>query len=727
MIACDGAGRAPALRSARGLSAAVADTLAAWTLTLRWTLFLALLAASCTKAAPPTPADAGPEEPNEAVQRILTTKEFPFCESSSTQLRGDSRRWCTIRDEATTCPALREHCAALTSEEPSKATRSFYDRAVDRAQKLIEGESGGALDHTRSLDFNLPAFRGISAVIWAMLALLLGAVLAWIAREILRHRGASGGEIRPATVPELGVFELASPALGEVGELLARARAESQHDVKRALACLYAATLKHLEQVGLIRWERSTTNRSYVRAVRGKTALDEPLRDLVREVELSQFGHVAPPDRPVFDRLYARIAALIPGAMLLLVAFHVTACDLGDPGVDGHAAFNELLKSQGITPKRLSVPLDKWTKTDPPVLIDGGRIPIDEGMLDAISDTIDKGGRILLLVRSEQSFPGWPSIAIRSGTARTFHAARTWAAAMGLQPGINGVLPGGREIVPIADPDAEEDSEEGDGPPPDVLLEREGHPFAMRWSSDDGDGELVVVADRDLFANAALAVPGNATLALAIAREVVGPSHELATAMLGFENAAESPEDSLLKAGLWPFVLQGMLALAIFFWARGAAFGKLRDRAWRPRRAFAEHVAALGRQFTRGGGSRYAASLYAGYALDRLRRRVGADADHRAPEPLARTLAPTLGRPEAELAALFRTAEAYRQEPAGAAHPRQDLALIRQLDAVVRALPGTVGTDGRPARLTGAARPYTTGSPAGKDEAPTLATGTSPQ
>lgn len=605
---------------------------------------------------------------DDTAKEVLRTRDFRFCQPSEDPLWAREREWCEIADDATTCPELKEMCARPA---PDEGMGGLFGGGKN-GEKGDEPETGlfaGNEGIARRLLPNVN-LSWLPWVLWALVGLAIALVLFFVLRQILDRHAQTRDE--SAETPDLKshvTHELAPQGLGEVGSLLRRARDEAERDVSAAFAFLYAAVLKQLEIDRLIQWDSSTTNREYVRSVRGRTPLDRPLADIVREVERAKFGQ-RPPSRASFDELYQRVASSLQAAgrvAALLVALLLGACNCqGDAGLYGRAAFTEIVASQGIEPKSFKLPLDQLTGDAPPVLVDGQSFRINAEVLHALEVGMLGGARILLLLDRTQSFDAWPELTVADGLGGPLTPTREWAQAAGVD-GVQGRVPG--DLALTISPN-ERDA-------PEVLLERGGQPFAVRWRSERG--QLLVVADRDLFSNGAMAVPANARLAVALAREVAGDGGTLAYAAIGPTKPAETPAESLGRAGLWALMVQALLVVALVFWGKGAAFGTLRDRSQRKRREFREHVAALGVQLSRRHGSRLAAGLYAGYALDRLWQRTGREAVRHDPASLARVLAPRLGEDEAELRRLLEHADDVRRHPDGVASPERDLALIRRL------------------------------------------------
>ncbi len=641
-------------------------------------LLVALI--SCAHKVPPKPHS---ETVDAAAKRVLHAKAYLFCHQNKLPIYPWDQGWCDIAKRATTCPELVAMCArkvpcdhGLFSSSKAKANACVADEKKKPKTNVGAGNSAGTPWYER---IKLP---GLQYLAWIALGLVLALVAFFVVRAILNRQPqvALDAPVPGAAPAVVAVIE--DRGLGEVARLLRRARELAESDVGLALAHLYAAALKHLEEAGLIRWDRTTTNREYVRTIRGKTPIDRPVAELVREVERTKFGHLAPA-RQTFETLYSRLApALARGAVLvlLLLATFTSGCGSceGNPGLDGHAAFTDVLRSQGLEVGSFEMPIDKLSGRDVPVIVDSGDFDFDATVLSALERAMLSGARILVLLAKGVDLPTWPRLKVIDTAAGPLAVDDALAQAGHLPAKAAAYLP---DKLALASPKTERDS-------PEVLVERDGKPFAERWRSQDG--EIVFVADRRLIQNASLAVPGNARLAVALAEEIAGPKKAIQFAELGPIFPASSPVDSLERAGLWALVLQALLVLALLVVARGRAFGALRDHESTTRRAFAEHVSALGVQLARRRGSRLAASLYASYALDRLRHRASREAG-RDLDALAKDLAPRLGEDEGDVRRLLNDAEGMRMEPNGISVPERDLVLVRRLGQVLWRLQGERG------------------------------------
>jgi hypothetical protein len=142
----------------------------------------------------------------------------------------------------------------------------------------------------------------------------------------------------------------------------------------------------------------------------------------------------------------------------------------------------------------------------------------------------------------------------------------------------------------------------------------------------------------------------------------------------------------MAHAQLTPFLAQAVLVLLIAALWRGYPFGRPRTPKLSSRRAFIEHVRALGHAYGDARASRFALAAYAAWALDHLRERTGAARDTGV-SGLAASVAKRLGREEKAVLHVFVAAELARREPFEADQP-EDLFVLRRLASFVSELGG---------------------------------------
>src|SRR6185295_5915495 len=120
--------------------------------------------------------------------------------------------------------------------------------------------------------------------------------------------------------------------------------------------------------------------------------------------------------------------------------------------------------------------------------------------------------------------------------------------------------------------------------------------------------------------------------------------------------------------------------------ATGTGFGTRRDPVAVPRRAFSEHVRAMGLLYARAGASRYALAAYSAWALDRLTTRLRAG-EHGRVLDLGSAIARMTGRTEGSVARILAEAVDARERPdvpGMRGNETEDLATLAALDDIVR-------------------------------------------
>ncbi|HZO15896.1 MAG TPA: DUF4350 domain-containing protein, partial [Polyangiaceae bacterium] len=181
--------------------------------------------------------------------------------------------------------------------------------------------------------------------------------------------------------------------------------------------------------------------------------------------------------------------------------------------------------------------------------------------------------------------------------------------------------------------------------------EANGPHYAVHQLRDQG--EVVVFADERLFTNIALTVDHNAELVLELLRdaekiEIVDPWTQA---------GAETPLESVHKAGLTALIVQLLLLLLLYVLWRGIIFGTPRDPEQRTRRSFAEHVRAVGMQYARAQAGGHALGAYAAWVLERLRERLPRGRQLSL-DALAAEVAARSGRDPGEVSRLLHEAQA---------------------------------------------------------------------
>lgn len=417
------------------------------------------------------------------------------------------------------------------------------------------------------------------------------------------------------------------PIETDVERLLARARAAAQKGAfAQAIDDLYAALLRRLDGDGIINIQPFRTNGDYLREVRRERSEIAPdVRAILSDVESIHFGSRSP-SAELFSRIHDRVVPLVSKALgfvfFILAISSITSC--------GHLAASDVDESED--PEQALIASEPFRGDTSPSGIHGIVTLLEPISVDMrqhrkpLEDLPDPGISTLVLL---------PDFDIDDIGAARLH---DW-----VKNGGHLVFAGGKDIPEWAgaDFDPAQTSKSPAKPasgkayylgditmplPPgpllrcekfDMFLTRDSLCYATQHTIEKGD--VFVFADDRWFMNIALAVDDNASFLLSF----FGATHHRVHVLDGRTSmGANTPIDSITQSHLWPVILQLFLLLGIAFLWRGRAFGTLRDAKVEQRRAFADHVRALGLAYARSGASRHVLGIYAGWAIERLRERL---------------------------------------------------------------------------------------------------------
>ncbi|WP_437683035.1 DUF4350 domain-containing protein [Sorangium sp. So ce131] len=636
-----------------------------------------------------------------AVGPVLGEDTYQFCHDERYPLLLEERGWCPLVGERSdVCPALPKACEAAASDPDGSLARRLRARPWGGADAEAPREPPEPW-----LKLRLPeALSGLAMVVFFALVAAGAATVGWLLWRASRRQGdGRDDEDEPEAPAGQEAAELRDAQTRametDVGRLLASAEAAAARgDYDRALAHAHAALLRRLEGEGLIELHPWRTNGDHVRALRGRAPLQAAVRDVCKDVERAQFG-AAPATQALYRSVYERVAPLATRALgaallgLLLTAGGASCNGLPraalreDTSPSGTRAIGELLSASGVENRRRTRSLSALGDDDATLVLLRGAA-IEPVTWEKILAWVRRGG--ILVAAGVELPPEWTS-------ARRFVGA-------GEPPGVRVVPPAhlvldidkDRDlVVPTqaalrieakAAPDAaaEEDDEVIGALP---LLQRArgsgagggpgdgaGSTYAVYESI--GDGAAIVFADGALFTNIALTAGDNGAFLVDLLASFERPV-ELCDGWTGA--GASTPMDSLREAHLTPALLQLFALAALLLLWKGRAFGALRDPPAQARRAFVDHVRALGRCYGAARAAAHVSGLYAGWALDRLRERV-----QRRPGagivPLAEAIAVRTGRPEREIVEVLVEAQGAR-EPAGPPSTRAGRAALAALAA----------------------------------------------
>jgi hypothetical protein len=286
---------------------------------------------------------------------------------------------------------------------------------------------------------------------------------------------------------------------------------------------------------------------------------------------------------------------------------------------------------------------------------------LEEEQQQLLQSFVESGGS--LIIASAQ-----PELEALFGIARHWRSERCEAKGAIGGPGYRLGVPGHMTLQAIAADEAV--AGEGEA----LALCSDGAAYVLEQGV--GDGWVVVFAESDLFENAALSVADNAAF---MAHLLV--QSDLAVELVGpwTGQGSTTPFSSLHQAGLVPVLLQ-LLAFGLLLGLRhGTAFGVRRDNIVRRRRAFVEHVKALGNVYARARASQQVVGSYANWALEQLRERT-CPGQKPTLFSLASVVARRAQRPETEIIKLLVEAKcAHERSESSAA----DIELMKNLETLI--------------------------------------------
>jgi hypothetical protein len=338
----------------------------------------------------------------------------------------------------------------------------------------------------------------------------------------------------------------------------------------------------------------------------------------------------------------------------------------------GTAAVSEFLTAAGVPTRPRLHPLrqldDAQHGATQIVLLPNAEL--GEAEWSALHDWVSQPNKTLVLATGPRSLPDWLGEIefVASGTSGAGEPLRATKALSG-RPGPSGGLEGripGAAWVRLATAKAP------------TLITRGQRTYAAELALDPG--RVVVLADDRLLTNAALPVADNAEMLLALLRDEGGPVD-----LVGEETGlvAPNPVAAVARGRLAPFMAQLGAFLVLFLLMQGRAFGRLIDRNAVHRRAFAEHVRALGTQYARARAAGHVAGAYATWAIERLRERIRSRSGESVGD-LSAVVAARTGRPLGEVARLLFSARPDAGSAAGpsASRDRPRAAVEHSLDTM---------------------------------------------
>jgi hypothetical protein len=636
---------------------------------------LAMLAV--LSVARPAHAVLDPSRAQTDVEAAMKENAYPFCRAPRTPVSYRARDLCPHASAIPDCAGFAAECAKTTTP-PSSATPWWW-RWFPKSLPI-------------------PAFLGTAAqvLVWLLVAALVLAILVPIVRAIARmRREDSTREKKPErtlaaeleVAPELPTTTDEEALLARAGELA------RQGHYAEALQTYLAASLRALDKRGAVRIAKDRTNGEYVRGCADGNA-KPALREVVREVDRVQFGGEQPTPDAVTRAARASLAIVraLPAALAVLALTCLLGCGgsagsakLPRPGDDpaGPELFRDVLRRQGVNAAPLqtalaSMPLPGAGERAPAVVVDLVKTDLDDETREHLVEWVNAGG-VLVLAGNPYEWPKQfdASSALATGPHK-ITARRLLARSVPPEPGEE-------------DDEAEEEkaiyartTEKGE------LAEGSAFKFGkpserVAWFDDGstyaavlehGRGYVLAIATDELMTNAGLARPGNAAVMVSILSSADRLEMRLADAEDGV-SPPSTPIAALLRAGLGVGLAHGLVASVVLFLAVGVRLARPRPSPPPRRRAFAEHVEAVGALYARTRNAPHALAAFSRFADERLRARMP-----RGSADVASFLASRARLPLDTCQRLWARAV---QAKAGAPPLGDELAVLRELGAVYTA------------------------------------------
>lgn len=576
------------------------------------------------------------------IREVFNDTDFSFCHDVEFPPTDEERDWCAnINDKLhKRCPRWKRICAGdrrseLTCEgrHCGRSDLSGGGSGDDGSKPSSESGSGdsGPSDNSgggtppveretqrhQPSQFEMPVLGGLAKLLFWLLLIV---AVVFIARAIVNAlKNPSPEEAEPVApsptteaVPEAVLEELGT----NVDRLWSAAQTAAQNgDYSAALTLGHRALLAQLHHGGRIKFHRSRTNGDYLRDLRRDPELRRDLRPLVHSVEEVQFG-----GRPAGDERWRRYAEaarnLMSRVVPLLLVFGLGLSQLGcgdDPASgdlrwenspQGTRAFKELAAPSGISVNYRQARLAELQADQA-----DGQAPDALILLRGASPTADEWKQLLAYARG-----GGTLIVAHGGDVPSGVGLRpTWRRGPPTEI-THGLYEVGTMQVASASTVAMDDFNT------DSVLFYTGED-AYGAYIPRGTGKVIVLGDDWLFTNIGMLTADNARGVVTLLNELGVNSIQLLDGF--YWMGVDSPMDVLTRSELTPFVLHGLLLLLVIALWRGVHFGRPHDARIHSRRAFSEHVEALGLQYAKIREPHHALTVYSAWALDRLGGRSG--------------------------------------------------------------------------------------------------------
>ena len=545
----------------------------------------------------------------------LAARAFRFCHTPGADAE-QREGWCEHVDEIPEerCPGLRATCEGAPPAPPSGCNESAGGEGVPDAP-AAEPEAPDDLFSGVDLDGAEALLRWVMALLVAFLVLLLARLL-WT----YFGRSSAPEADEPATVhlPEVesdddGLDDVPEAPSTDLIAMASAALAEGRAGDAAVLA--RGAALRHLGEQGVLRLYRSRTDREYVRSV-DDDGVRTDLRAVVATAEAYRFGQRTPP-KAAAEAAVAAARRLVGAVVAVMLAFAVSwapAARAQTPeryAPQGDAALLELYRQWGHEVSWRLRGLDSLGSEVDVLVLNTYEIVVPTETWAVLRSWVEDGGILVVAGDGSAGFPELGSLDSGLGELTTTGPARWAHLPHPLVPAPIDVYRGGTALPWVIDARGQ----------------------AAVASASVGGGVVVGIADDDLLANAALALPRNEAFLgdlLYAGQAVRGwpvPTPirvQLATQGAvdssggGAGGAGNNPLASLSHAELLPFVVHLLVVWTLLGLWRGWPFGPRRDPPDDGRLRFADHVEALGERYRRLGATRHVLAAYAGMWLGRL-------------------------------------------------------------------------------------------------------------
>jgi hypothetical protein len=603
------------------------------------------VAAQAKSASPGAQAKPDSAKASQAVREIFADRKYQFCHHEEYPLTATEKQWCDLGAGAdrAACPSLAQACRneAKASQVEIREPFSFHLPELGLPMRLL---------------------------LWTLLGVCLGLLIFALIRHFLDRTGKTVVVRASATDadPDGAAAAAARQVETDVQRLLERARAQAARgDFRAAIGDTYAALLRRLEGDGLLRIDPDQTNGDFVRKVRrDRPAVAASMQAVVDTVEQAQFGRAAI-GADTFESVWRGVMGMLRQGAAMVLLFACLVCGgCGDARDDwerspsGRAAIIDFLGKRGfvVRERLLSVSKIEESNVGQVVLLPDARLEKEEWA--ALQHWIAIGSRSLIVAGKCRGLPDWIGLHVAEKAASASSIIRPspdtrWGSFEVRVPQENQLLPGAndrplllRGKVPYASARSDGSHENGNRA---RVQPGDGHGDTEATDQTPPAPRIVVLADDFLFRNASLLVADNALALELLLREGSG-AVELVGNLTGL--VATNPVESVQRGRLGPALLQLMVLALVFFGYKGARFGRPVATEQSGRRAFVEHVQAVGLQYARAMAERHALALLGQYVVERLRERLG-QAQRRGLSGLAEAVASRTGRPVGEVMRLL--------------------------------------------------------------------------